>query len=69
MRESLYRTSKGAYFLAGKGGGGTKYAKAEANQGSEGSGIIPLTEAEALTWCEKTGNHEVACAHFKVEEA
>jgi hypothetical protein len=69
MRETLYRTAKGAYFLAGKGGGQSKYAKSEGNQSSEVSGIIPLTEAEALMWCEKTGNHEVACAHFKVEDA
>jgi hypothetical protein len=69
MREALYRTAKGAYFLAGKGGGLSKYAKSDGDKRSEGSGIIPLTEAEALTWCEKTGNHEAACAHLKVEEA
>jgi hypothetical protein len=69
MRESLYRTAKGAYFLAGKGGGLSKYAKSDGDKRSEGSGIIPLTEAEALAWCEKTGNHEAACTHLKVEEA
>jgi hypothetical protein len=60
MREALYRTAKGAYFLAGKGGGQSKYAKSDGDKRSE---------AEALTWCEKTGNHEAACAHLKVEEA
>ncbi len=56
VEESLYRTKKGAFFLGGDGGARSKYARRVGNGTCEGSGIIPLTEDEALVWLEE--NHE-----------
>lgn len=66
IEESLYKTKKGAFFLAGSGGPMTKYSQAVGDMTGGGSGIIPLTKEEARTWCE---NHEIDCdvidEHFK----
>ncbi len=52
--ETLYRKRTGEYFLHGKGGPMTKYAKAEGqNSWSGGSDIIPLTFDEAREWAEE----------------
>jgi len=52
--EGLYRTAKGAYFLAGHGGPMTKYARRVGNNCSAGgSDILPLTECEAKAWAEQ----------------
>lgn len=52
--EDLYRTQKGAFFLAGSGGPMSKYAEpAGQHSTSGGSRITPLTETEALAWCEQ----------------
>jgi hypothetical protein len=52
---TLYRTPRsGAYFLAGKGGPMTRWAKSAGNNSYTGSsGILPLARAEALEWAEK----------------
>ena len=51
--ESLYKTKKGAYFLSGRGGPASHYAVSTEDGGyNGGSGIIPQTPAEALTWCQ-----------------
>ena len=53
FREGLYRTKKGAYFLSGEGGPSSHYAVSTGDGGyNGGSGIIPYTPAEALTWCQ-----------------
>lgn len=51
----LYRTPRsGAFFLAGRGGPMTRWAKAIGNNGwSGGSGVIPLSREEALEWAEQ----------------
>jgi hypothetical protein len=55
--ESLYRTRKGSYFIAGEGGAMTKYAVSCGNNSTSGSSkIFPLTLDEALEWCE---NHDI----------
>jgi hypothetical protein len=69
--ESLCRTAKGAYFLAGSGGAMTRYATDLGNN-SRGGGyeIVPLTEAEALQWCEdRKINPDVISDYFKIEDA
>lgn len=53
LSESLYKTKKGAYFLAGEGGPKTRYAEACGNMTSGSSKIIPLTRDEAIEWCEQ----------------
>lgn len=60
--EDLYRTKKGAYFIAGEGGPRTSY-RTEVSQNiyARGEAIRPLTEAQALDWLEthtgQTDNH------------
>jgi hypothetical protein len=51
--ESLYRTTSGAYFLAGEGGAMTIYAtEGEDHMTSGGKGLRPISEAEAREWME-----------------
>ena len=45
--EKLYHTRTNNYFLCGRGGYLTKYAKFGDNE----KHIIPLTELEAVQWC------------------
>lgn len=52
--EYLYKKKTGEYFLYGKGGATSKYAKRWENNGSQsGEKIIPLTETEARSWAEQ----------------
>ena len=53
LQEGLYRKRTGEFFLAGKGGAMTKYARKSGNASSGGSKIIPLTHKEAERWCEE----------------
>lgn len=70
VQESLYKTKKGAFFLAGEGGPMSKYSRPCGNMTSGGSGVFPLTENEARTWAEE---HDVDADMieevFNVEEA
>jgi hypothetical protein len=51
--EALYRTESGRFFLAGEGGPMTRWAETLPDGArKDGSGIIPLSEAEALSWAE-----------------
>ena len=50
--ETLYRTVKGAYFLHGAGGPLSKYSEPCGDLQSGGQRLVPMTETEALTWCE-----------------
>ncbi|MDP2956717.1 MAG: hypothetical protein Q8N53_09870 [Longimicrobiales bacterium] len=70
-QEALYRTSRGAYFLAGEGGALSPWSVPVGNNGrGGGSGIRPLTEEEARTWLEEhEADAETIEAHFTVEEA
>jgi len=71
VSEALYRTAKGAYFLAGEGGARTKYAENVGGAVYGGSKIMPLTEAEALAWGERHMDADAVAEHFAhmVEEA
>jgi hypothetical protein len=50
--ETLYRSHHGNWFLHGKGGALTEYAQRRAETITSGERITPMTEAEALDWCE-----------------
>lgn len=50
--ESLFVTSKGAYFVAGEGGAMSKYSQSHGNSRGSGEGIEVLTKSQALAWCE-----------------
>ena len=52
--ETLYRNTRGAYFLHGQGGPMSKYAGPAPGGGTGGGeGIRPLTAEEARDWAEK----------------
>ena len=69
--EALYRTRKGAYFVAGEGGPMTCYARScSDNTTCGGEGIRVLTEAEAKEWMERHGSADQYVAAFgEPEEA
>ena len=50
--ETLYRSRNGNWFLHGKGGALTEYAQQRAETITSGERIEPMTEDEALDWCE-----------------
>lgn len=69
--EALYRTKKGAYFIAGEGGPMTGYAES-CGQNSRGSGsdLFVVTESEAREWMETHEDADAYEAAFgAVEEA
>lgn len=63
--ESLYKTLKGAYFLAGEGGPMSKYAK---SCGCGGTGIEVIEESVAMAWLEKYGEDGALLEFFDVVE-
>ncbi len=52
--EGLFKTKKGAFFLAGSGGAMSKYAESRGN-GSTGGGshIMLITKEEAFDWLQE----------------
>ena len=69
--ESLYRTKKGRYFLAGEGGAMTHYCRSCGdNSWCGGEGITPIEEYEAREWMERHCDAEEYIAAFgEPEEA
>jgi hypothetical protein len=70
--ETLYKTKNGNYFLHGKGGAMSRYSEACGNNSyCGGSEIIPMTEEEALAWCEEHDCQDAIEEHFKhmIQEA
>lgn len=69
--EKLYISPKGNWFLHGWGGALTEYADHYGNRASDGDRIVPMTEDEALAWCEEHGAQEAIDQHFShlIEEA
>lgn len=63
--EALYKTKKGAWFLAGEGGPMSKYAEptGDGNIGY-GNGIKPLLKSEAQTWLEEINEIDALEEHF-----
>lgn len=53
LRETLYRTRKGRFFLHGQGGASTWCADRVGNGAWGGEKIRALTEAEAMQWIEE----------------
>lgn len=71
FKETLYKTKKGNFFLAGEGGGLTKYARQCGDSVCYGDGIIPLDPDSALSWVERNLNPELTEKLFShmIEEA
>jgi len=53
----LYKSPRGAYFLAGEGGARTRWAEKIAGGSQGGSGIEIVTEAEAKAMVERYAPH------------
>ena len=51
--EDLYKNTKGAYFLVGKGGPMSKYAVSHGNETSGSTELVPMTATEAQEWAEE----------------
>ena len=71
-QESLYKTQKGAWFVAGHGGALSKYSEPVGNNArGGGEGLEPLTPGEARQWLEDKGFTEELEEHFadSIEEA
>lgn len=66
--EGLYRTKKGAYFLAGSGGPMTRYSRRVGDMTAGGDNVFVLSELEARTWAEEHLSTEEYMEHFEVEE-
>jgi hypothetical protein len=70
MSEALYITRKGNYFIHGKGGATSKYAKHAHGGRIAGESIVVITEKDALEWCEtREINTEIVSSRFEIEEA
>lgn len=68
FEETLYLTSKGAWFIRGGGGPMSRYAQKTAPNETSGSvAILPLTEDEAKTWLEKHDEVDALEEHFADE--
>jgi hypothetical protein len=69
LKEDLYRTDKGTWFLSGSGGAATKYRQpVDFNGWTGGSGVLALTTDEARDWLEAYANDLVE-EYFEVGEA
>ena len=51
----LYRTQRGAYFLAGEGGASSRWAKLTPRGAIPGEGIEPLSKDKALAYAKYAG--------------
>lgn len=69
VNETLYKTKKGAYFLAGEGGPMSRYSVPDGNGSSSGSDIIPLSEEQAKAWTEEYANSKYCEIFGEPEEA
>jgi len=68
--ECLYRTKKGAWFVVGEGHANSRWAKNYGTSRGPGEGIMPLSNSEALDWCETHGvDADLIVEYFEIAEA
>lgn len=65
----LYRTPKGAWFLAGEGNGSSMWGRRVADGWVSGEGIRPLSNDEAREVLETEGMTAALEDYFEVEDA
>src|SRR4030067_2916952 len=71
-KESLYRTTTTAYFIAGEGGAMSKYARSCGSNSMCGDdGLKVVSEAQAMQWLEEHDGSDIRTEKFadKIEEA
>jgi|SRR6185295_9912427 len=69
---AIFRTTKGAWFIAGEGGAMSRWARPHGQNGwSGGSGIVPLTDKDALEELEAARATDAIEQYFgaQVEDA
>jgi hypothetical protein len=67
---SLYRTAKGAWFVAGEGGPMSQWRRSTGqNSWGGGDGLNPIDHDEARMLLEEHGTAEQCAEYFAVEEA
>lgn len=65
IQEALYVTKKGNYFVAGKGGPMSSYARSLGNNTTGGSSEIkPIDKVGAFEWAQKYGEVEKVFEFF-----
>lgn len=64
VREKLFRTSNGRFFLYGEGGAQSRYSKPAGDMRGPGEDIQPLSETEAIEWLEDHNEVEVLKEEF-----
>jgi hypothetical protein len=72
VHETLYRTPRGNWFLAGSGGPGTRYAASSGqNEWSGSQKIEPFSDVEARGWLEVNGEVRALEKYFgdSIEDA
>jgi hypothetical protein len=63
--ETLYRTTKGNYFLHGEGGALSDYREScGTNSWTGGARIEPMSEQEAFEWCQDRHCQSAIDAYF-----
>jgi hypothetical protein len=63
--EALYRTARGAWFLAGRGNARSSYGRSFGNNTwGPGEQLSPLTEDEAQEWLEAHGEVDALETYF-----
>ena len=65
---AIYRTPRGRWFLSGDGGPASIFAKSVGNATTGGSGIIPISDGEALRYLEDVEAMDALEQHFAIEE-
>lgn len=69
VREELYRTKSGHFFLYGYGGGNSVYGEWRGNSGGPGEKIMPFSLDDAQEWAEKNlSGNEVEEIFGKLKE-
>jgi hypothetical protein len=66
---TLYKTKKGAWFVAGDGGPMSRFAKSTGNSTSGGEGIQIVSEDEAREMLESWGETEALEQYMKIVDA
>lgn len=66
---SLYRTPRGRFFLAGRGGAMTRWAQSIQGGRSAGQGLQPVSTGEARDFAEQHADENTVARFFVIEEA
>jgi hypothetical protein len=66
---AIYKTKKGRYFIAGRGGPKSRWATQVNNTTSGGEGIMTLTDTQAREMLEEWEANDALEEHFPIEDA